>query len=164
VLFQAKEEPAAAAAAAQKEEPAAAAEEEPAAPADATTAANKTADAEPAADAPAEKPSLDAEAVVEELPGGPKPLIEVMTSIQPLTEEEAQSVLGTTGSPYFIKTFKETLTATNLTLTEDLVTKIAEPAKEFEWPKPEEPEIEANLSECELLSALDISWCSQVQA
>jgi hypothetical protein len=142
VLFQAKEEPAAAAAAPAEEEP-------PAAGADAAPASNKTEEpaAEPAA-AAEEKPSLDAAAIVEELPGGPKPLIEVMTSIQPLTEEEAQSVLGTTGSPYFIKTFKETLTATNLTLTEDIVTKIAEPAKEFEWPKPEEPEAEANLSKC----------------
>lgn len=28
--------------------------------------------------------------------GGPKPLIEVTTSIQPLTQSEAESVLGTT--------------------------------------------------------------------
>ncbi|WIA40446.1 hypothetical protein OEZ86_013803 [Tetradesmus obliquus] len=132
-LFQAKEAPAAPA----KEEPAADA-------ADAAPATNATEEEPPAAP---ETPSLDAAAVVEELPGGPKPMIEVMTSIQPLTEEEAQSVLGTTGSPYFIKTFKETLTATNLTMTDDIVTKIAEPAKEFEWPKPEEPELEANLTE-----------------
>jgi hypothetical protein len=134
--------------AAPKEAPAAApAAEEPAADSvDPAADANATAPAEPAA--AEEKPaSLDAEAIVEELPGGPKPMIEVMTSIQPLTEEEAQSVLGTTGSPYFIKTFKETLTATNLTLTEDIVTKIAEPAKEFEWPQPEVPEADANLSE-----------------
>jgi hypothetical protein len=130
-----KEEPAAAPAA--EEEPAADAVEEPAADANATAPAEE--------ETPASK---DVEAIVEELPGGPKPMIEVMTSIQPLTEEEAQSVLGTTGSPYFIKIFKETLTATNLTLTEDIVTKIAEPAKEFEWPKPEVPEAEANLSEC----------------
>lgn len=71
--------------------------------------------------------------------GGPKPLIEVTTSIQPLTDTEAQSVLGTTTSPYFIKTFKETLSDTNLTITEDIVTKVAEPQKAFEWPKPEEP-------------------------
>lgn len=140
-LFQAKEAPAAPA-----KEPAAPAKEEPAADAaDAAPATNTTEEEPPAAP---EAPSLDAAAVVEELPGGPKPMIEVMTSIQPLTEEEAQSVLGTTGSPYFIKTFKDTLTATNLTMTDDIVTKIAEPAKEFEWPKPEEPELEANLSEC----------------
>jgi hypothetical protein len=136
-----KEAPAADAAPPAEEEPVAAdAVEEPAAD------ANATAPAEPAA-AEEEPASLDAEAIVEELPGGPKPMIEVMTSIQPLTEEEAESVLGTTGSPYFIKTFKETLTATNLTLTEDIVTKIAEPAKEFEWPKPDVPEADTNLSE-----------------
>ncbi|KAF8055912.1 Ttc8 [Scenedesmus sp. PABB004] len=93
--------------------------------------------AEPAAPAEPEAPSLDAAATVEELPGGPKPMIEVMTSIQPLTDKEAETVLGTTGSPFFLSTFKSTLAATNLTLTEDIVTKIAEPAKEFVWPEPE---------------------------
>jgi hypothetical protein len=79
--------------------------------------------------------SLDAAAVVEELPGGPKAMIEVLTSIQPLTKEESDSVLGTTGSEYFKQTFRKTLGATNLTLVDDLVVKVAEPQKEFKWPQ-----------------------------
>lgn len=67
-------------------------------------------------------------------PGGPKAQIEVITSIQPLTKEEADSVLGTTESEYFKTTFKKTLAATNLTMVEDMVVKTAEPGKEFKWP------------------------------
>eukprot|EP00775_Hariotina_reticulata_P012140 gene12140-12278_t len=89
--------------------------------------------------AESDKESLDAAAVVEELPGGPKPLIEVTTSIQPLTDEEASSVLGTTSSPYFIETYRKTLQQANLTATQDLETKITEPAKEFVWPEPPKP-------------------------
>jgi hypothetical protein len=33
-----------------------------------------------------------------------------------------------------------------------------EPAKEFEWPKPEEPEADANLSECVLVG---VGWGAQ---
>jgi hypothetical protein len=125
--------------------------DEPAAEDDATAEPKPDADAAAAAegDTPAtvtetdEKPSnvtektvsLDAAAVVEELPGGPKAMIEVLTSIQPLTKEESDSVLGTTGSEYFKQTFRKTLGATNLTLVDDLVVKVAEPQKEFKWPQ-----------------------------
>lgn len=95
-----------------------------------------------------EEPALDAEAVVEELPSGPKPLIEVTTSIQPLTEEEAQSVLGTTKSDYFLTTFRKTLSSANLTLTDEQQVKIAEPAKEFVWPKPEDKAKNKSESRC----------------
>lgn len=66
--------------------------------------------------------------------GGPKAQIEVLTSIQPLTKEEADSVLGTTESEYFTTTFRKTLAATNLTMVDDMVVKTAEPGKEFKWP------------------------------
>jgi hypothetical protein len=79
--------------------------------------------------------NLDAAATVEELPGGPKAQIEVITSIQPLTKEEADSVLGTTESEYFKTTFRKTLAATNLTMVDDMVVKTAEPGKEFKWPQ-----------------------------
>jgi len=64
---------------------------------------------------------------------------QVTTSIQPLTEEEAQSVLGTTTSPYFVETYRKTLQQANLTTTQDLETKISEPAKEYVWPEPPKP-------------------------
>lgn len=104
---------------------------------------DKKADAKPD-DKPA---SLDAAATVEEVPSGP--MIEVSTSIQPLTKEEADSVLGTTGSEYFKSTFRKTLGATNLTLVDDMVVKRAEPAKEHKWPKKiGPPKKKDNESEC----------------
>lgn len=94
--------------------------------------------------------SLDAAATVEELPGGPKAMIEVVTSIQPLTRDESDSVLGTTESQYFKQTFRKTLAATNLTMTDEMVVKVAEPAKEFTWPKapPAPKKKKENKSEC----------------
>jgi len=106
-------------------------------------AGDKKADAKPD-DKPA---SLDAAATIEEVPSGP--MIEVTTSIQPLTKEEADSVLGTTGSEYFKSTFRKTLGGTNLTLVDDMVVKRAEPAKEFKWPKQVgPPKKKDNESEC----------------
>lgn len=108
-------------------------EETPTSPAD--TPATVSEDTEtPSSNATEKTVSLDAAATVEELPGGPKAMIEVLTSIQPLTKEESDSVLGTTGSEYFKQTFRKTLAATNLTLVDDLVVKVAEPQKEFKWP------------------------------
>jgi hypothetical protein len=65
-------------------------------------------------------------------------VIEVTTSIQPLTKVEADAVMGTTTSSYFQETFKKTLAATNLTLADgsELTAKLAEPAKPYAWPKP----------------------------
>jgi hypothetical protein len=91
--------------------------------------------AEPAPKAEKKPETLDAAAVVEELPGGPKAMIEVTTSIQPLTKEDADSVLGTTASEYFKQTFRKTLAATNLTMVDDLAVKVGESQKEFKWPQ-----------------------------
>lgn len=117
------------------EEDAAAEPKPAAAAADVDTPATVTETDEKPSNVTEKTVSLDAAAVVEELPGGPKAMIEVLTSIQPLTKEESDSVLGTTGSEYFKNTFRKTLGATNLTLVDDLVVKVAEPQKEFMWPQ-----------------------------
>lgn len=96
-----------------------------------------------AADTPAkaeETPAVsDTIAVVEEVPKGPKPNITVFTNIQPLGDMESQSVLGTLGSPYFDKTFREGMKALKLTPTEDYTYKMATAEKEYVFPKEEEP-------------------------
>jgi hypothetical protein len=71
----------------------------------------------------------------------------VITSIQPLTKEEADSVLGTTESEYFKTTFRKTLAATNLTMVDDMVVKTAEPGKEFKWPQAPPGQKKKNKSE-----------------
>jgi hypothetical protein len=66
------------------------------------------------------------------------PIIEVITSIQPLTKTEAEKVLGTTTSEYFKTTIKQTLNATQLALVDgsELTAKIGEPATAYQGPKP----------------------------
>ncbi|KAF6261126.1 hypothetical protein COO60DRAFT_810325 [Scenedesmus sp. NREL 46B-D3] len=117
-------------------------EEEPAAAA--AAAAAPAANATAAAD---EQPALGGEAVVGEPSGAPRPLIEVTTSIQPLTEDEAQAVLNATGSPGFVEALREALAAANMTLAGDVEAEAAEPAEAYEWPAPAVLDAEANLTE-----------------
>ena len=104
------------------------------------------ADAEPEADAKpaakeADEPAKveDTMAVVVEVPKGPKPNITVFTSIQPLTQADAESVLGTLGSPYFDTTFRAGLKSMKMTMIDDYTKAIVNPEKEYAFPKEDEP-------------------------
>jgi hypothetical protein len=98
-------------------------------------------EAAPKKEEEAEEPAKveDTIAVVEEVPKGPKPNITVFTSIQPLTQADAESVLGTLGSPYFDKTFRDGLKTMNMTMTDDYTKAIVNPDKEYAFPKEDEP-------------------------
>jgi len=102
--------------------------------------AKPEADAKPAAKEADEPAKVeDTLAVVEEVPKGPKPNITVFTSIQPLTQADAESVLGTLGSPYFDTTFRAGLKAMKMTMTDDYTKAIVNPDKEYAFPKEDEP-------------------------